>query len=305
LDAKLPDQVVLGLEPGFFATAARVVTNDGVLLDGETLYLSIACMRLLTSQEFSAVLGHELNHFVGRDAEYSLRFLPVYQGLSAALLAAHGQGGWRGMALFSARAILVGSMGRFVRAERRIGRARELAADAAAARVAGGQAVFDAVMRMTATDKLWPATVQRTIDDIEAGRPLGNASRDHAERAMEALAALDEDVLVGGIEGARKSRLADTHPTLAKRAQSLGVSVRSARVMPEASEESAFSLLQDGESVEGLLTSVLREKLIASGMARVPTDPDRPNFVQKKRLQRQAQAAARQRRLEEERRAAV
>ena len=82
IGAKPPDNIILGIEPTFYATAADVdVIGCGEkTLKGETLYLSLPLMRLFTLNELKAVIGHELGHFRAKDTEYSSKFAPIYMG---------------------------------------------------------------------------------------------------------------------------------------------------------------------------------------------------------------------------------
>jgi len=77
-----PQNIIVGLEPSFFATSSAVTTPfDKKELKGETLYLSLPLMRVLSEEETSSIIGHELGHFSGSDTAYSRKFTPAYMGL--------------------------------------------------------------------------------------------------------------------------------------------------------------------------------------------------------------------------------
>jgi hypothetical protein len=76
LGALHPEQIVLGLDPNFFVTEADVICLDG-RLSGRTLYCSLPLSRILSREEFSAIVGHELGHYRGLDTEFSLKFFPI------------------------------------------------------------------------------------------------------------------------------------------------------------------------------------------------------------------------------------
>lgn len=82
LGAIVPDNIVVGLLEGFYVTANPVQVEDGPLLKGQTLYFPLTWAALMDEEELSAVVGHELGHFVGQDTLYSLRFAPLYAGIS-------------------------------------------------------------------------------------------------------------------------------------------------------------------------------------------------------------------------------
>jgi Zn-dependent protease with chaperone function len=68
LGARRPDNIVVGLDPKFFATSAKVlVLGHPQPLHGETLFLSLPLCRVLSLDEMTAIIGHELGHFRGED----------------------------------------------------------------------------------------------------------------------------------------------------------------------------------------------------------------------------------------------
>lgn len=66
LGALRPENIVVGLDPKFFVTEADVLCLSGNL-SGRTLYCSLPLSRILSTAEFSSVIGHELGHFRGLD----------------------------------------------------------------------------------------------------------------------------------------------------------------------------------------------------------------------------------------------
>ncbi|MEK6546569.1 MAG: M48 family metallopeptidase, partial [Nitrospinota bacterium] len=64
LGATQPKNIVIGLEPNFYVTSAEVVVYPGAAKQtDETLYLSLPLMRILSREEITAIIGHELGHF--------------------------------------------------------------------------------------------------------------------------------------------------------------------------------------------------------------------------------------------------
>jgi Zn-dependent protease with chaperone function len=64
LGAPPPDNILLGLEPNFFATES-CISVDGVHADGYSLFISIPATRMMTEPELRAIIGHEFGHFRG------------------------------------------------------------------------------------------------------------------------------------------------------------------------------------------------------------------------------------------------
>ncbi|MGV8371123.1 M48 family metallopeptidase, partial [Pseudomonas aeruginosa] len=120
-------------------TANRVCLQpSGEHLEGRSLYLSLPLLGLLDRAELSAVMAHELAHFAGRDAHYSLRFLPIYQGAASQLAAIEEQEAnvFERAALEPARLLAGYFLERFALAVNHWSRLREFAADRRAAQLA-------------------------------------------------------------------------------------------------------------------------------------------------------------------------
>ncbi|HHK4205526.1 TPA: M48 family metallopeptidase [Pseudomonas aeruginosa] len=139
LDTPAPQHLLVGLCDGFYVTANRVCLQpSGEHLEGRSLYLSLPLLSLLDRAELSAVIAHELAHFAGRDAHYSLRFLPIYQGAASQLAAIEEQEAnvFERAALEPARLLAGYFLERFGLAVNHWSRLREFAADRHAAQLA-------------------------------------------------------------------------------------------------------------------------------------------------------------------------
>ncbi|MGZ3013238.1 M48 family metalloprotease, partial [Pseudomonas aeruginosa] len=125
---------------------------SGEHLEGRSLYLSLPLLGLLDRAELSAVMAHELAHFAGRDAHYSLRFLPIYQGAASQLAAIEEQEAnvFERAALEPARLLAGYFLERFGLAVNHWSRLREFAADRRAAQLAGAPAMASALLRSAA-----------------------------------------------------------------------------------------------------------------------------------------------------------
>ncbi|MBW6194311.1 M48 family metallopeptidase, partial [Pseudomonas aeruginosa] len=149
LDTPAPQHLLVGLCDGFYVTANRVCLQpSGEHLEGRSLYLSLPLLSLLDRAELSAVIAHELAHFAGRDAHYSLRFLPIYQGAASQLAAIEEQEAnvFERAALEPARLLAGYFLERFGLAVNHWSRLREFAADRRAAQLAGAPAMASALL---------------------------------------------------------------------------------------------------------------------------------------------------------------
>ena len=76
LNTAPPDRIIVGIDANFFVTEHPVILN-GQVQNGRTLYLSLPMMKVMTSDEADAVLGHELAHFSGEDTLWSRKISPL------------------------------------------------------------------------------------------------------------------------------------------------------------------------------------------------------------------------------------
>lgn len=74
-----PDRIFVGINPSFFVTenAIQPVGAAPIPAGGRTLYLSLPMLKILSTSEADAVLGHELAHFSGQDTLWSRRIGPL------------------------------------------------------------------------------------------------------------------------------------------------------------------------------------------------------------------------------------
>ena len=154
LGALPPDHIVVSMTQGFYVTSSEAkVYPAQTLLNGRTLHVPLLHLGLLNRDEIGAVIGHELAHFAGEDTEYSLRFLPIYDGIHRSL-----------NGLFTTMLFSDPIQGRLMRPSFMLGmffiqrfdhavnywsRERELLADAAGARLMGSAAAASALLRVS------------------------------------------------------------------------------------------------------------------------------------------------------------
>ena len=294
LGARPPDHVVLGLQPNFFATAANVRPSGAkIRLSGETLYLSAPLMGVLSENEFAAVLGHEFSHFLKKDTAYSLRFLPVYQGLSQALAATDQDGKSHGLAFLPAQVVLGFTLSRFGRAERSISRSREIEADRAGTEVAGASAIIGALVKIAATDPAWDRVMALSVQAINQGQDMENISRTLIDATWQLFNVIPHAALLATVADRRQPHPTDSHPTLSTRAAALDVPLDPALFARDAEASRAIDLIEDREATERSLTQLFTDDLIARGFARPASGLQRRTAFQMKRDTLAKRAAAR------------
>jgi len=270
LDAKPPRHIVIGLEPNFYVTSADVaVMPEQATHRDETLYLSLPLMRILSGDELAAVIGHELGHFRGEDTKFSLRFYPIYAGTAQALGAIQSSHqGASSLALLPAFAILSLFLEEFAKAERTIGRERELEADKAGASVSSARALATSLLKIGAFATLWSSIRSAMVEALSQGKAYGNVSALYAEVASSS----GSPELVDKVARQVTTHPTDTHPPTGQRIEVLGLSVsllRNEALQFDASSSSAL-LLDNVTQTEEFLTDVEHRVLVELGQARLP-----------------------------------
>ena len=220
LGALRPDHVVVGLTGGFFVSSGPKVLEPGLApLAGRTLYLPLPFLPLLREDEVAAIIGHELAHFSGGDTEYSLRFVPIYAGVSRSLDAVvlAGADGNGSVSLLLRPALRLGLfvMDQFHHAVRHWSRLREFAADAAGAGVTSPEAAAGALLRTAAAHPRIQEVLQAAAEAPARASPdLVAATLHHAaQRGLDDPGAHLEE---------QQPHPTDTHPPTRQRIAALG-----------------------------------------------------------------------------------
>ena len=271
LGATPPKNIIIGLEPNFYVTSADVVVYPGASKQpDETLYLSLPIMRILSCDELTAVIGHELGHFRGEDTKFSLRFYPIYAGTAQALTALEGrsQDGAGTLALLPAFAILSFFMEQFAKTERTIGRNRELEADKAGASVASGQALATSLLKIGAFAPLWSSIRTAIVEALNQGKAYTNVSTLYAEVAASSA----KPELLEEVASTATTHPTDTHPPTVTRIQALGLSVAELKqnALTIDADTSSANLLTHLTALEEELTVVEQRFLLELGAAKLP-----------------------------------
>ncbi|MFF5863890.1 M48 family metalloprotease [Pseudomonas sp. NPDC012596] len=226
MEALEPDNIVVGFLDGFYVTSSDVLLHPGNRrLEGRTLYLPLPLLAVISRNESDAVIAHELAHFSGEDTEYSMRFMPIYQGAgrNIGVVGEHMEAGvLQGLLTLPAYALAVHFMQRFDGAVSHWSRQRELLADAAGARIAGPQAVVDSLVRISALEVLIDQHQTELCRVPEAWpEDLLVATLDYL--ATQAIC-LPDDELADGL-----GHPTDSHPPTRERIEALGLSVQDVR----------------------------------------------------------------------------
>lgn len=153
LGALPPDHIVVSLSAGFYITAGETwLYPEELVLPGRTLHVPLPYLALLSREEVGGLVGHELAHFAGARAEFSQRFLPLYEGARRSLDAAND--GMQASSAFESRlvrpVVLFGNhfLDTLELAAFSQNHEHQLEADAAAATLAGNTVLASALLRL-------------------------------------------------------------------------------------------------------------------------------------------------------------
>jgi Zn-dependent protease with chaperone function len=257
-----PDNLVVGLDPTFFVTEADVKAMNETLT-GRTLYCSLPLCRVLSKDEVTSIIGHELRHFQGEDTKFSQRFYPIYTGTVASLLSLQsiglGSDFITTIALRPAFAVLSFFLQCFGGAEGALSRERELVADQAGAEVTSPQTLAGALVKLHAYGDLWQTIYEKTVDAVHENRTLANISDAYVDLVRQHEL---PNGLVGIIEG-HISHPTDSHPSLAVRLEALQVGLAEAASDPIDVDplDPAINLIPNATQLEEEVSTAYQEYL--------------------------------------------
>ncbi len=236
-------------------------------LSGQTMYLSLPLLRLLSKGELSAVIGHELEHFKGQDTAYTLEFVPVYRGVIHALdvtYSASEESLWGRLITSPATTILRFYLSEFTNAEREIGRERELEADKSGVIASGPEELAGALVKVGAFAPIWPQLCNHAAKLLKERRMLTNMSLAFAEHASHVRGTVEPAELKKVVLASRPAHPTDTHPPLETRARAIGVQTIDVERLTKIEGDLASSLIADTEGIEQSLSALLQQHIASS-----------------------------------------
>jgi Zn-dependent protease with chaperone function/uncharacterized tellurite resistance protein B-like protein len=219
IKAVSPDNIIVGIEPTFYVTAAEVRGSSDVPLTGETLYLSLTLLRLLDKSELKAIVAHELGHFKGEDTSYSLKFAPVHRGLANSIrgLSGNGEESATQIAALPALAVLQSMYESFDLSIAKVNRAREFEADNVAVSATSAEDFSYALTKVSMFSFVWANVIKHNIERLSKRKVDDNLSKVFEEEIAYTFS-LDQVKLISeNVLGNKISHPTDSHPNLADR----------------------------------------------------------------------------------------
>ncbi len=282
-----PHNLVVGLTPEFFVTEAEVQCIDAKVT-GRTMYLSLPVCRILTVEELSAIVAHELGHFKGEDTAFSLHFYPIYKGAvdsvnGVAQTAGHivryanyipiwgfQLVGWiASLTLYPSVYMLAFFLDAFAKAENKISRDRELAADAVAAQTAGAVQISTALVKVVAFTGVWHNVMSWMSNSLAAGHVEIEGKHYDPREFFANLSEMYASVVLHGAPHADLSELdtitiphpTDSHPPLSVRLSALGLRLAdiTEQAVQVAPTNASHELIDNWQHLEAQLSSVAQK----------------------------------------------
>jgi len=275
LGAREPDHIVVGLDPNFFVTSAHVQligTNEE--LTGETLYLSLPLARIFTREEIRAVIGHELGHFRGKDTMYSLRFAPVYAGLTHGINTLGASRDLTAIVQLPARSVLQYMIEVFHRNVSTISRQREFEADKAAMEAAPAQALATSLLKIGLYGNAWNGLQNAVVERMGKRKFTRNMSSLFASIVRYDVNTQKIPEAINDVAGQTVSHPTDSHPPTAIRIEQAGLRVEDINHEDLlVGEDNSIDLVADHQAIEEELTANQQKMYVAMGV-QVPTALD-------------------------------
>ncbi len=283
LNARIPDNIIVGLEPTFFATSANVkLINDNKLIKGETLFLSVVLMRLFTKSELKSVIGHELGHFRGDDTSYSMKFAPVYSGMQKSIKSIDGSEGETSIVTVPAVAMLSAMLDIFSMNVLKISRIREFEADKAGISVSSSEDFGIALGKVATFSLFWNKVRDENINRLNQGKISGNLSEVFEDSSKYDLSVAEIETIVENILETKITHPTDTHPSISDRYAGInfdikGLTIKKISIIGNSLQE----LFPNSLEIEKELTVFEHRFLIALGVVSLPEDvnKDSSNFL--------------------------
>ena len=177
-----------------------------------------------------AVVGHELAHFSGADTMFTRFFYPIFRTSSdaEARLDVETESLMGAILLEPARAIFDLFFEQFRRAEARISRDRELAADARGAEISSAHDAATALVKLHLLAAVWSHTRNVVRLGELSRQPIANASMEFVRWAQDREGAPSLDRLLEE----RLTHPIDSHPPLADRLKALSLPEAEIAQMP-------------------------------------------------------------------------
>lgn len=273
IEARKPDNIIIGLQPTFYATSAdvQIVFKEGKL-KGETLFLSLPLMKLFNGEELDAVIGHELGHFKAKDTNYTTKFAPVYANLGKSIdNLANTTSAASALAKLPAIFVLSAMYDTFATNIAAISREREFEADRVGCEASTKEGLVYSLAKVVTYSRLWNDTLLDNIKRLNNGRITANLSEVFRESSLYNIGKKDIDDIIDEVLPSIVQHPIDSHPPLAERYKN--IDFNESQITREkiiAQGDSASAYIDAVKKLEEELTTIEHQYQVALGLAEIP-----------------------------------
>lgn len=273
-----PNTIIVGMEPNFFVTEAKVICLDGKI-KGKSLYLSLPFCRALTKEELTAIIGHEMGHFIGEDTLWSKKFYPIYRGSTETLYTLYSSStaekeennnGLIQLAFLPALYFMSFFISAFEKAEKEIGREREINADNVGVKITSPIIMAKGLLKAHIYPQAWQFTQEKMKEALANGKQLINASTFFCSVCE----LLPSDFMKDDVGKISTSHPTDSHPPLSARLNSIGIQLSEiyADGIKLPTVDIAIELIENASKIEEELSEIEHYRLVQSGIAPIKTE---------------------------------
>jgi len=267
-----PQTIIVGMNPNFFVTEATVNCLDGKV-KGKSLYLSLPFCRVIGKEELSAIIGHEMGHFVGNDTLWSKKFYPIYRGSIETLHTlqhssdSESDNGIASLAFLPSMIFMNLFISVFEKAEKSIGRARELKADELGAKITSPSIMAQALLKTHMFIYAWHFTEKKMKEALSDGKQIINISTFFCGVSSH----IPFERIKSDVESSSTSHPTDSHPPLSARLNDLGITLSELdKEDIKVNEDTAINLIANPSEIEEELSEIEHHKMARENGIRPP-----------------------------------
>lgn len=255
-----PDNIIVGLDANFFVTESKVKCLDGEL-SGKTLFLSLPFCRVLTQGELTAIIGHELGHFIGEDTLWSRKFFPIYRGAIETFRTLYipfssKANAFIQLAFMPALYFMDFFMTTFATVERKISRERELNADKMGVSITSAEIMGTSLLKVHLYGDAW----QHAFDKLKAEGLKKDKTYNIANLIYAAIQLMPADYKKNEIGTYSTTHPIDSHPPLSTRLKAIGIDLitiyGNELTLPKS--DLAIDLVENALDLELQISSIIR-----------------------------------------------
>ena len=275
IEARKPDNIIIGLQPTFYATSAEVkLVFEEEKIKGQTLFLSLPLMKLFNSEELDAVVGHELGHFKAKDTNYSTKFAPVYANLGKSIdNLSNTISGASALAKIPAIYVLSAMYETFATNIAAISREREFEADKVGCEASTKEGLVYSLAKVVTYSRLWNDTLLDNIKRLNNGRVTPNLSEVFRESSLYNIGKKDIDDIIDEVLPSIVQHPTDSHPPMAERYKNIDFDesqITREKIIAQGDASTIY--IDNVEKLEEELTIMEHKYLVALGVVNIPEE---------------------------------